>query len=923
MDRADFREFFAAVTGFEPFQWQADLLDHVLTEGRWPDRIVAPTGAGKTAAIHVHVFATALFAVDQARRLPRRLAMVVDRRVLVDDQYETACKLAEMLRSAEQPIVVKVAKHLRSMSPQSDPLVTGRLRGGSVPSLSWRDYPAACAVVCATPDMWGSRLLFRGYGTSGEAAPREAGLLAFDSVVMIDEAHLSRQLVTTARRVAYLATVADQPITGVPALQVVEVTATPAGIGSQRQVGVDDLGDARLAHRLTSPRPVTIVTIPATRQAGRIARAVTELREETGPGGTIGCFVNTVPMAMAVARELRRQSLTAVTVCGQIRPADLSRLRERYEGILDTRGNDKVDVLISTQSLEAGADLDFAALVTELASGPALAQRAGRVNRLGKRANAPITVLAPDTMADNIRSGPYGSKELADGLEWVKRFAGTDHGLSPWAVRQSPPPTSVPRRMLYQRPEVADAWHWARTSDNLAADPELDLWLSDSFDTETSLGIIIRDAVPTDDAEIQEFFRDLPPVTREIFPVPYRTAQSVLVELLGTGKRMVRLRGKDVEPLIYRTTSSADARPGDLVVIDSSARLVTPTQDGEFSPAVIVTSQASDGPDGIDDRVSADDVLHCGSEPRRGEVCLRLEWSPEHATVAGFDRKTARRILTELADGFRDQIESVRRKHLVALLKTIPSDEPHLAAVITLLGLRVKDSDVLLRETGNGGLRLVVIDRRRAIADEDLRQVYTPRDQSVYLQDHQNAVAERAAQLACELSLPDTLAASLRSAGLHHDDGKADLRFQTYRLGAIADSEPLAKSLPGTTIAEVQRAQGSGGLPSRWRHEQRSVVDSWQMVHADPLIDPELTARLIGTSHGHGRSGFPHVAAELAATKEHEDWLVLARDLFDEGGWDELIEQTHTQYGVWGCAYFEAVLRAADCQVSAEGQLCT
>jgi CRISPR-associated endonuclease/helicase Cas3 len=95
------------------------------------------------------------------------------------------------------------------------------------------------------------------------------------------------------------------------------------------------------------------------------------------------------------------------------------------------------------------------------------------------------------------------------------------------------------------------------------------------------------------------------------------------------------------------------------------------------------------------------------------------------------------------------------------------------------------------------------------------------------------------------------------------------------------------------------------------------------MVHADPFIDTELTARLIGTSHGHGRYGFPHVAAELAATGEHEDWLVLARDLFDEGGWDELIEQTHTRYGVWGCAYFEAVLRAADCQVSAEGKLCT
>src|ERR1019366_10509440 len=101
-------------------------------------------------------------------------------------------------------------------------------RGGSVPSRSWRDYPSACAVLCATPDMWGSRLLFGGYGTPALAAPREAGLLAFDSAVLVDEAHLAGQLLVTARQVSRLVTAAQKPVTGVPALQVVEVTAPPA-----------------------------------------------------------------------------------------------------------------------------------------------------------------------------------------------------------------------------------------------------------------------------------------------------------------------------------------------------------------------------------------------------------------------------------------------------------------------------------------------------------------------------------------------------------------------------------------------------------------------------------------------------------------------------------------------------------------------
>src|SRR5665811_779847 len=44
------------------------------------------------------------------------------------------------------------------------PLMVVSLRGGVRPAAEWLDDPRACAVIAATPDMWGSRLLFRGYG---------------------------------------------------------------------------------------------------------------------------------------------------------------------------------------------------------------------------------------------------------------------------------------------------------------------------------------------------------------------------------------------------------------------------------------------------------------------------------------------------------------------------------------------------------------------------------------------------------------------------------------------------------------------------------------------------------------------------------------------------------------------------------------
>ena len=87
-----------------------------------------------------------------------------------------------------------------------------------------------------------------------------------------------------------------------------------------------------------------------------------------------------------------------------------------------------------------------------------------------------------------------------------------------------------------------------------------------------------------------------------------------------------------------------------------------------------------------------------------------------------------------------------------------------------------------------------------------------------------------------------------------HEAKAADPRFQQVRLGLSPGTEILAKSLPGSTVRQVLAAEGKAGLPARWRHEQRSVADAWDLVHAEPGIDPLLALRLVGTSHGHGRS---------------------------------------------------------------------
>ena len=91
----DFPTFFKEVHGWRPFPWQEALLRRVLDRG-WPALVDVPTGLGKTAVLDIAVFASAL----RSEHARRRVFLVVDRRLIVDQANEHATCIQQALADA-------------------------------------------------------------------------------------------------------------------------------------------------------------------------------------------------------------------------------------------------------------------------------------------------------------------------------------------------------------------------------------------------------------------------------------------------------------------------------------------------------------------------------------------------------------------------------------------------------------------------------------------------------------------------------------------------------------------------------------------------------------------------------------------------------------------------------------------------------
>lgn len=958
---SDFAGFVEAVHGHGPFPWQRRLLEHVLTQRSWPEVLDLPTSSGKTSVLDVAVFALAC-----DRGMPRRIALVVDRRIVVDGAYEHAARLVAALAAPRTEVARRVTAALVALGgDEARPLHAALMRGGIYREDRWARTPTQPTILCSTVDQVGSRLLHRGYGISPRMWPVHAGLLGHDSLIILDEAHCSVPFHQTLARLRQYRSHAEVPLPR-PAC-VVAMTATPGAASRTFRLDRDeDLANPTLARRLTAAKPIALEQTEDDRAF--LARTVECARSAAVAGKTVLVVVNRVAAAREIHVALQRQVKASgkdawlaevVLLTGRVRPIERDALVASYRSrLLSGRDRRSVHgeaplVVVATQCVEVGADLDVDVLITEACPLDALRQRLGRLDRLGELSSgqspALATIVARKEHAwsgeGEPKEDPIYGRAVGYTWRWLREqlakgaLDGGPLALGDRAQTAGPeclsPATDAP--ILF--PQYLDLW--AQTGPEPGHSPEPAFFLHGPGREEPDVQIVWRADLP----DATELWADTvalcPPVSAEAMPSRISVARRWLAgqrdklpedaDLEGVGApdeappdrsderpRMSFLvwRGEERSVLM---DDVAGIRPGDTIIVPASRGGCdrfgwNPEHDGRVR-----------------------DIALEARHPMRRAPVLRLhpalfDFGQEEE---GLDEK-AQRVRAACLSRRPEEgdppevVDEVRR-----LLRAWPSTWPALGGLVaeaatTLAG----DERATLRRppSGQGWVligRALWAEHGLDFTDEDDSSSRAPMPLS--LTRHLADVRDHAARFARTLGLPEPLAGDLALAGKLHDLGKADPRFQAWLRGGdrlrAAREEPLAKSL-GLPVpaADRQRARARAGYPEGGRHELLSVrlAESAEGRWRPLAGDWDLVLHLVASHHGHCRPFAPVVSDErpldVTFTLEGTPMTASSDTALEDlaSGVADRFWTLVRRYGWWGLSYLEACLRLADHRASEE-----
>lgn len=396
MSNRPFKHFFVKATGLPtgPHEYQA----HLAECQSLPDILAVPTGCGKTAAAVLSWAWRRRTCPDPEirKRTPRRLVYCLPMRSLVEQVHE---EIIIWLRNLDwinhtQPLT---ASYRPNWSRDEVPVF--RLMGGEE-SEEWEGHPEREAVLVGTQDMLLSRALNRGYAMKPTDWPIAFGLVNVDALWILDETQLmgsgrttSVQLHQFRRTPQHLpceslwmsATIstntrADSQLWTQPAP--LWMRTPEHGEQDVTVVGLGQTDRKAMSKLLTGPkrveRPDWVSESPSLPE---------QLLRYASGGRLVIVIVNRVTRAQELYRRIKALMTRddghpdTLLLHSRFRPYERSSAMGKLKTPTPACGR----IVISTQVIEAGVDLDADVLVTEICPWPSLVQRLGRLNRRGEK----------------------------------------------------------------------------------------------------------------------------------------------------------------------------------------------------------------------------------------------------------------------------------------------------------------------------------------------------------------------------------------------------------------------------------------------------------------------------------------------------------------------------------------------------------
>lgn len=728
------------------------------------------------------------------------------------------------------------------------------LRGQFADNREWSADPSRPAVIVGTVDMIGSRLLFSGYGIGFKSKPLHAGFLGQDVLLVHDEAHLE-----PAFQELLIAIQREQErCKEFGKFRVVELSATSRGADAF-SLSDADRAEPEVQKRINAAK--LIAFHPIEDEKKQLANKLVELalvhRDSHRAILVFARSVEAVTTIVAALRKAKQEEVQQLT--GTLRGLERDQLVSDpiFERFLPkAKPGDKTVYLVCTSAGEVGVNISADHLVCDLSTFESMAQRFGRVNRFGERDDTRIDVVYPTK---------FEEKDIdvrrTKTLELLKQLNGNgspaalgDLDLAARLAAFSPQPVILPTSDI-----LFDAWALTTICEKLPGRPPVEPYLHGISEWEPpQTKVAWREEV----WGLRREFED----DRE-----RKQFQRYAADLLADYPLKAHETLADRSDRVFNALKKLAAKPETpLWIVDNQDALTVSTL-GEVI-------------DGDKESLNYMTVL---LPPEAGGLEKGLFTSSS---------KTA----NDVANQWSDEYGQPRRARIWD-----DEDAPSQMRLVRTIDTKPDTDDDAEEPTGKRYWHWYV---RPAWADDDgSKTAKVP----ITWQHHTDDVTANAERIANTFFEEGTeLHTALVLAAKFHDLGKKRAVWQWS----------IGNQLPKNPMPDDWLAKSGGKLKSReitdYRHEFGSLLDlqceeEFVLLKDKPELQ-DLILHLIAAHHGYGRPHFPEDRAFDPEPPKGVNADEIAHEV------PRRFARLQRQYGRWGLAYLESLLRAADWGASAK-----